>query len=69
MNCSPLSMGLARQVYWSGLPFPSPGDFCDPGILKPCSAESKSYADDTDYYVYEFLFDIIIVHHNGVVYS
>ena len=32
MNCSPLSMGVARQVYWSGLPFPSPGDFYDPGI-------------------------------------
>ena len=28
----PLSMGFSRQEYWSGLPFPSPGDFADPGI-------------------------------------
>ena len=27
-----LSMGLSRQEYWSGLPFPSAGDFSDPGI-------------------------------------
>ena len=24
--------GFPRQVYWSGLPFPTPGDFPDPGI-------------------------------------
>ena len=29
---SPLSMGFSRQEYWSGLPFPSPGDFPNPGI-------------------------------------
>ena len=29
---SPLSMGSSRQEYWSGFPFPSPGDFPDPGI-------------------------------------
>ena len=29
---APLSMGFSRQEYWAGLPFPSPGDFPDPGI-------------------------------------
>ena len=29
---APLSMGYPRQEYWSGLPFPSPGDLLDPGI-------------------------------------
>ena len=29
---APLSMGFPRQEYWSGLPFPSPGDLPDPGI-------------------------------------
>ena len=29
-------MGFLRQEYWSGLPFPSPGDHPDPGI-KPRS--------------------------------
>ena len=28
---APLSMGLASQEYWSGLPFPSPGGPPDPG--------------------------------------
>ena len=28
----PLSMGFSTQVYWSGLPFPSPGDLPNPEI-------------------------------------
>ena len=32
----PQSMGFSRQEYWSGLPFPSPGDLPDLGI-KPGS--------------------------------
>ena len=28
----PLFMGFSRQEYWSGSPFPSPGDLTDPGI-------------------------------------
>ena len=28
---APLSMGFSRQEYWSGLPFPSPGDLPYPG--------------------------------------
>ena len=27
-----LSLGFSRQEYWSGLPFPSPGDLPDPVI-------------------------------------
>ena len=33
---APLSIGLSWQQYWSGLPFPTPGDLPDPGI-KPGS--------------------------------
>ena len=33
---APPSLGFSRQEYWSGLPFPSPGDLPDPGI-KPRS--------------------------------
>ena len=29
---APLSIGFSRQEYWSGLPFPSPGDLPNPGI-------------------------------------
>ena len=28
---TPLSMEFSRQEYWSGLPFPSPGDLPDTG--------------------------------------
>ena len=28
----PLPIGFSRQEYWSGVPFPSPGDHPDPGI-------------------------------------
>ena len=40
---APLSMGFSRQEYWSGLPFPSPGDLPDPGI-KPRSLMSAALA-------------------------
>ena len=35
-------MGFSRQEYWSGLPFPSPGDLPDPGI------EPRSLALEAD---------------------
>ena len=38
---APPSMGFSRQEYWSGLPFPSPGDLPDPGI-KPGSSTSQA---------------------------
>ena len=39
---APLFMGFSRQEYWSGLPFPSPGDLPDPEI------EPRSPALQTD---------------------
>ena len=35
-HLAPLFMGFSRQEYWSGLPYPPPGDLPDPGI-KPVS--------------------------------
>ena len=35
---APLSMEFSRQEYWSGLPFPFPGDLHDPGIKPRSSA-------------------------------
>ena len=40
---APLSIGFSRQEYWSGLPFPSPGDFPHPGI-KPLSSAFRAYS-------------------------
>ena len=38
---APQSIRFSRQEYWSGLPFPSPGDLPDPGI-QPMSLMSWS---------------------------
>ena len=35
---APLSMGFSRQEYWSGLPFPPPGDLPNPEIELTSSA-------------------------------
>ena len=46
MDCSPPGssvMGFSRQEYWSGLPFPSPGDLPYPGI-QPRSAALRADA-------------------------
>ena len=40
---SPLSMEFSRQEYWSGLPFPPPGDLPDPGT-EPMSLVSPALA-------------------------
>ena len=38
---APLSMGFSRQEYWSGLPFPPPGDLPDP-VIEPTSLASPA---------------------------
>ena len=43
---APLSVGLSRQEYWSGLPYPPPGDLPDPGI-NPTSPESPALQADS----------------------
>ena len=40
---TPLSMEFSKQEYWSGLPFPSPGDLPDPGI-EPASRVSGGFS-------------------------
>ena len=47
------SMGFFRQEYWSGLPFPSPGDLPDPGI-KPGSPalEADTLTSEPQGYIY-----------------
>ena len=40
-HSAPLSMGFSSQVYWSGLPFSSPGDLPDPGT-EPVSPVSPA---------------------------
>ena len=42
-HLTPMSMGFSRQEYWSGLPFPSPGDLPDPG-MEPMSPVASALA-------------------------
>ena len=43
---APLSMGFSRQEYWSGLPFPPPGDHPNPGT-EPTSPVSPALQADS----------------------
>ena len=39
---APLSVGFPRQEYWSGLPFPSPGELPNPGTEPSPTVEVDS---------------------------
>ena len=43
----PLSIGFSRQEYWSGLPFPSPGDVPDP-VIEPGSPALQAVSSLTE---------------------
>ena len=40
---APLSVGFPRQEFWSGLPFPSPGDPPDPGVQPKSPALANGF--------------------------
>ena len=42
---APLSVEFSRQEYWSGLPFPAPGDLPAPGV-EPMSLSSPALAGE-----------------------
>ena len=48
MDCSPpdFSMGFSRQEYWSGLPFPFPGNLPNPGIEPMAPDVSPAFQAD-----------------------
>ena len=47
---APRSMGFPRQDYWSGIPFPSPGDLPDLGIQPGSPAlQADSLSTETAY--------------------
>ena len=53
---APVSMGFSRQEYWSGLPFPPPGDLPDPEI-KPQSTALQGESLPTELPGQPILFD------------
>ena len=53
---APLSMGFSRQEYWSGLPFPSPGDLPNPGIEPGSPAlEADGLTSEPRYNNYKYI--------------
>ena len=65
MDCSPLSMRFSRQGYWSGLPFPSPGDLPNPEI-EPGSPALQADSLPTELQGKpSFLRNLLIVLHSG----
>ena len=60
-----LFMGFPRQEYWSGLPFPSPGNLPDPGIkpvspaLQADSLQSELPEKPTYIYTNNFLLHVV----------
>ena len=61
---APLSMGFSMQEYWSGLPFPSPGDFPDPGI-KPRSRALQPDAGSQQMTAYQTMWPLTYRHTNS----
>ena len=51
---APLSMGFSRQEFWSGLPFPSPGDLPEPGMEGSPVLQADSLPSESPGKVMEF---------------
>ena len=65
---APLSMGFSRQEYWSGFPFPSPGDLPDPGI-EPRSPALQANSLPTELQGKTYIFSIsLLIKHLGCFY-
>ena len=49
---APLSMGLSRKEYWSGVPYPPPGDLASPRVepMPPVSPALRADSSPTKQY-------------------
>ena len=69
---APLSVGFSQQEYWSGLPFPPPGDLPNPGIKSgspalqadslPAEAPGKPMCISAHVYIHPFIYISIDVY-------
>ena len=62
---APLSIGFSRQEYWSGLPFPSPGDLPKPGVKPvsltlPASSTGFFTTSSTWEFPYKYIYSLIL---------
>ena len=58
-----LPMGFPRLEYWSGLPFPSPGDLPEPGIkpMSPALQADSLPLSHKDKFLLKEMFKVVIV--------
>ena len=64
----PPSMQFSRQGYWSGLPFPSPGDLPDPGIkLKSPTLQTDALPCEPPEYTFQKCNDVHIFYWTSII--
>ena len=70
---APLSIAFSRQEYWSGLPFPSPGDLPDPEIdprtlcLLRCRRVLYLLSHQGSLYIYIYIYKQDLPHSESVI--
>ena len=68
MDCGPPGSSVhgifSRQEYWSGLPFPSPGDLPDPGI-EPSLLNYRQFIYHLSHQGWLFIIEVFIVTRYG----
>ena len=55
-------MGFPRQEYWSGLPFPFPGDLPDPGLEAGCPALAGGFFTLSHLELHSYTLYLLISH-------
>ena len=63
---APPSMGFSRQEYWSGLPFPSPGDLPNPGMEPSPALRADALTSEPPGRPYGSIIDLHVVLVSGV---
>ena len=66
---APLSMGFPRQEYWSGLPFPPPGDLPNPAIKPTCPLGPILQADSLPLSYWRNSYICIYIHIHTCIYT
>ena len=59
------SMGFSRQKYWSGLPFPSPGDLLEPGIeprFSTLQADALPSEPPGKFHIYVYIYVCVYIY-------
>ena len=69
LHQAPLSMGFSWQEYWSGLPFPSPGNLPDPGIAptSPALLTDTLPSEPPGKSIYKHMYIYTYVHNHYII--